>query len=128
MGLLLWKFTANRRRSLYTGTWSRLGIFYSGVRLYIITPWDFDSELRIWTSLIFLSYDKQVLNAKNRSTEGCSKLKSPEIKTSSGEIGLNNRTLASPKVGQDQVSDGVSVFCWHAVPVANVLWKPLAIR
>ena len=30
-------------------------------------------------------------------------------KTSSGEIGLNIRTLASPKVGQDQVSGGVSV-------------------
>ena len=49
-------------------------------------------------------------------------------KTSSGEIGLNIRTLASPKVEQDQVSGGVSVLCWHATPVANVLWKPLAIR
>ena len=49
-------------------------------------------------------------------------------KTSSGEIGLNIRTLASPKVGQDQVTGGVSVLCWHAAPVANVLWKPLAIR
>ena len=49
-------------------------------------------------------------------------------KTSSGEIGLNIRTLPSPKVGQDQVSGGVSVLCWHATPVANVLWKPLAIR
>ena len=48
-------------------------------------------------------------------------------KTSSGDIGLNIRTLASPKVGQDQVSGGVSVLCWHAAPVANVLWKPLAI-
>ena len=48
-------------------------------------------------------------------------------KTSSGDIGLNIRTLASPKEGQDQVS-GVSVLCWHATPVANVLWKPLAIR
>ena len=28
-------------------------------------------------------------------------------KTSSGDIGLNIRTLASPKVGQDQVSGGV---------------------
>ena len=46
-------------------------------------------------------------------------------KTSSGDIGLNIRTLASPKVGQDQVSGGVSVLCWHAAPVANVLWKPL---
>ena len=49
-------------------------------------------------------------------------------KTSSGYIGLNIRTLASPKVGQDQVSGGVSVLCWHAAPVANVLWKPLANR
>ena len=49
-------------------------------------------------------------------------------KTSSGDIGLNIRTLASPKVGQDQVSGGVSVLCWHAAPVANVLWKPLTIR
>ena len=38
-----------------------------------------------------------------------------------------HRTLASPKVGQDQVSGGVSVLCWHAAPVANVLWKHLAI-
>ena len=44
-------------------------------------------------------------------------------KTSSGKIDLNIRTLASPKVGQDQVS-GVNVICWHAAPVANVLWKP----
>ena len=49
-------------------------------------------------------------------------------KTSSGDIGLNIRTLASPEVGQDQVSGGVSVLCWHASPVANVPWKPLAIR
>ena len=48
-------------------------------------------------------------------------------KTSSGEIGLDIRTHASPKVGQDQVFGGVSVLCWHAVPVANVLWKPRAI-
>ena len=46
---------------------------------------------------------------QNRS----SKLKSPENKTSSGEIGLNIRAHASPKKGQDQVSGGVSVLCWH---------------
>ena len=34
-------------------------------------------------------------------------------KTSSGDIGLNIRTIASPKVGQDQVSGGVSVLCWQ---------------
>ena len=49
-------------------------------------------------------------------------------RTSSGEIGINIRTLASPKVGQDQVSGGVRVLCWHASPVVNVLWKPRAIR
>ena len=42
-------------------------------------------------------------------------------KTSSGEIGLDIRTHASPKVGQDQVSGGVSVLCWHAAPIAYVL-------
>ena len=48
-------------------------------------------------------------------------------KTSSGDIGLNIRTLASPKVGQDQVSGGVSVPCRHATPVADhdALWKPI---
>ena len=49
-------------------------------------------------------------------------------KTSSREIGLGIRTHARPKVGQDQVSGGVSVLCWHAAPVAYVLWKPCTIR
>ena len=49
-------------------------------------------------------------------------------KTSSGEIGLDIRTNASPKVGQVQVPGGVSVLCWHAAFVANVLWKPHTIR
>ena len=46
-------------------------------------------------------------------------------KTSSGEIGLDIRTHASPKVGQDKVSGGVSVSCRHATPVADALWKPV---
>ena len=46
-------------------------------------------------------------------------------KTNSGDIGLNIRTLASPKVGQDQVSGGVSVPCRHATPVTDALWKPI---
>ena len=46
-------------------------------------------------------------------------------KTSSGEIGLDIRTHASPKVGQDQVSGGVSVPCRHATPVADAPWKPI---
>ena len=42
------------------------------------------------------------------------------------ETGLNIRTYASSKVRQNQVSGGVSVFCWHNATVANVLWKPHA--
>ena len=55
---------------------------------------------------------------QKRSTEGYSKLKKSGYKTSSGEIGLDIRTHASLKVGQDQVSGGVSVLCWHAAPVS----------
>ena len=42
-------------------------------------------------------------------------------KTSLGGIGLNIRTLASPKVWQDQVSGGVSVPCRNDTPVADTL-------
>ena len=48
-------------------------------------------------------------------------------KTSSGEIGLDIRIHASPKVGQDQVSGGVSFLCLQAASVAYVLWKPCTI-
>ena len=43
--------------------------------------------------------------------------------TSAGEIGLEIRKYASPKVGQEQVSGGVSVPCLYATPVT--LWKPI---
>ena len=59
---------------------------------------------------------------------GMFEIQKSENKTSSGENGLNIRTLASPEVGQDQVSGGVSVLCWHAASVANVLYTPLAVR
>ena len=38
------------------------------------------------------------------------------------------KNTCKSQMGQDQVSGGVSILCWHAAPVANVLWKPLAIR
>ena len=38
-------------------------------------------------------------------------IQKPGDKTSFGEIDLDIRTHASPKVGQDQVSGGVSVLC-----------------
>ena len=31
---------------------------------------------------------------------------------------------ALEQIGQDQLSRGVSVLCWLATLVANVLWKP----
>ena len=48
---------------------------------------------------------------QKRSTEGIFEIQKSGDKTSSGEIGLDIRTHASPKVGQDQVSGGVSVPC-----------------
>ena len=68
-----------------------------------------------------------VLQAKEKYREMFEIQKSGD-KTSSGEIGLDIRTHVSPEVGQDQVSGGVSVLCWHAAPVANVLWKHCTIR
>ena len=47
------------------------------------------------------------------------------LNETSGEIGLDIRTHASPEEGQDQVSGGVSVPCWHATPVADAPWKPI---
>ena len=62
-----------------------------------------------------------------KSTDECMKLKSPEIVQVQerlvstlgrlqfvSDIGLKIRTHASPKVGQDHVSGGVSALCYHA--------------
>ena len=46
---------------------------------------------------------------------------SPDTRQVRGEIGLNIRTLASPKVGQDQVSGGVSVLCWLAAKTKTAM-------
>ena len=40
-------------------------------------------------------------------------------------VSTKKKTLKS-HMGQDQVSGGVSVLCWHAAPVAYVLWNVLA--
>ena len=65
--------------------------------------------------------NKICCNKQNQKYRGMFETQKSGNKTSSGDIGLNIRTHASPKVGQDQVSGGVSVLCWHAAPVANVL-------
>ena len=79
-----------------------------------------------YRKLSLKSSNSKCFKAK-RSTKGCSKFKSGN-KTSSGDLGSDVRTHSSPKVGQDQVSGGVSVLCWYAAPVEYVLWKPGSIR
>ena len=65
-----------------------------------------------------------ILQAKEKY-RGVFEIQKSGDKTSSGEIGLDIEKHASPKVGQDQVSGGVSIPCWHATPVADTLWKPV---
>ena len=69
-----------------------------------------------------------ILNEAKEKYRGVTEIQKSGDKTSLGDIGLDIRTHASPKVGQDQVSGGVGVLCWHAAPVAYVLWKPCTIR
>ena len=78
------------------------------------------------TSLLLYLWVTMQWKAKEKY-RGVFEIQKSGDKTSSGEIGLDIRTHASPKVGQDQVSGGVSVLCWHAAPVAYVPWKPCTI-
>ena len=55
---------------------------------------------------------------RTRMYRGMLESKKSGNKTSSGEIVLNIRTLASPKGEQDQVSGGVRVLCCHVAAVA----------
>ena len=66
----------------------------------------------------------QHLSQAKEKYRGVFEIQKSGDKTSSGEIGLNMRTHVSPKVGQDQVSGGVSVLCWHAATVAYVANAP----
>ena len=68
----------------------------------------------------------QFLYKAKEKYRGMFEIQKSDDKTTSGEIGLDIRTHASPKVGQDQVSGGVSVPCWHTTPVADALRKPIS--
>ena len=46
--------------------------------------------------------------SKKQKNRGMFETQKSGNETTSGEIGLNIRTFANPKVGQDQVSGGVS--------------------
>ena len=76
-----------------------------------------DVDCRTLLLVPFDTYTPMTVKEKYR---GVFEIQRSGYKTSSGEIGLDIRTHASPKVGQDQVSGGVSVLCWHAAPVAYV--------
>ena len=65
------------------------------------------------------AYPVAISEKAKEKYRGMFEIQKSRDKTSSGEIGLDIRTHASPKVGQDQVSGGVSVLCWHAAPVAR---------
>ena len=68
------------------------------------------------TTIIIISFATMTIKGKERY-RGVFEIQKSGDKTSSGEIGLYIRTNASPKVGQDQVSGGVSVLCWHDAQV-----------
>ena len=70
---------------------------------------------------------RKLLSKAKEKYRGIFEIQKSGDKTSSREIGLDIRKYARPKVGQDQVSGGVSVLCWHAAPVAYVPWKPCTI-
>ena len=78
----------------------------------------------VWFTFKLSSDDRNRGVIAKEKYRGMFEIQKSGDKTSSGEIGLDIRTHASPKVGQDQVSGGVSVPCWHATPVANILLKP----
>ena len=82
----------------------------------------------LFHSIIIMENEKTELHKAKEKYRGVFEIQRSGDKTSSGEIGLDIRTHASPEVGQDQVFGGVSVLCWHAAPVAYVLWKPCTIR
>ena len=53
-----------------------------------------------------------------KSTEECSKIKSPETKQIKERL-VSTLEHTSPNIGQNQVTGGVRVICWHAAPLHN---------
>ena len=69
--------------------------------------------LGIYSNMLFMLRCCSMQQEANQKYRGMFKTQKSGNKISSGEI----RIHASPKVGQDQVSGGVSVLCWHVVHV-----------
>ena len=101
---------------------SRL-VYFEITIIYIL--YTIEDDLSGWTPCwYFVCFGWCITKQKIIKYRGMFEIQKSGDKTSSGEIGLDIRRHASPKVGQDQVSGWVSVLCWHAAPVAYVLWKP----
>ena len=89
----------------------------------------------------FVSIDSQTLTALNSLLEEMSKIIPSgrcsgdptsvkcEVKIQTPktrqvrETSINIMYMYKSQLGQDKVSGGVSVRCWHTAPVENVLWK-----
>ena len=84
----------------------------------------FSSKMTIFVSLWHhICLPNCLFGSKNRSTEGCSKLKSPETRQVHERLVSTLEHLQVPKWDRTRCPRS-----WHAAPVAIVLWKLLAIR
>ena len=110
---------------------SLYGSLVSDLKEKLLLTWSSNASINMFecqkyiSVFIRLSVNHYWLMKQKQKYRGMFETQKSRNKTSSGDIGLNIRTPASPKVGQDQVSGGVSVPCWHATPVAYTLWKPI---
>ena len=94
--------------------WNYEQHLYTNTLIPIINRFASTNEpLRLWNWWKVWSVGKSLKGAKEKY-RGVFEIQRSGDKTNSGEIGLDIRTHASPKVGQDQVSGGVSVLCLTA--------------
>ena len=92
-----------------------------------------DNVFMHYTNGDTMTMNYSVLNASEAKPSKTEKPRMLETKnfgnkTSSGEIGLKIRTLASPKVGQDQGSGVVNIFCWLECMIQPLDYPRVCIR
>ena len=97
----------HRSKGPKSGIWSILCRYKFIQVIQVITR----RHRKVWITLV------KVCEAKEKY-RGLFEIQKSGDKTSSGEIGLDIRTHASPKVGQDQVSGGVK---WNVTKVVRDL-------
>ena len=75
---------------------------------------------KIKTFMSNVCFSREMIEAKEKY-RGMFETQKSGNNTSSREIDLDIRKHSSPKVGQDQVSGGVSVPCRHTTTIADAL-------